>query len=70
MKFKYPKNGHFRYYCYMCKHWKYLQSRGIAHIGICTGVKNEPTEQDAYDPPCGLFAGKEKRKDAEISKNP
>ena len=70
MKLKYPKNGHFRYYCYLCQHWKYLQSRGAAHIGICLAIADEPEERDAYDPPCGLFAGKERKADAKISQTP
>ena len=62
MKFKYPKHGHFYCYCYMCKHWEYLQSIGVAHIGICLAIKTEPEERDAYDKTCGLWTGKKKRK--------
>lgn len=58
MKFQKPKNGHFTAYCFECVHWKYKYTRGCANIGICTGAKNEITEQDAYDKPCGLFKKK------------
>lgn len=68
MRFKKPKNGHFFYYCYECRYWQYLKSVGVAHIGVCRAIKDEPTEADAYDKPCGLFTKKGGRKhgDSEI----
>ena len=29
-------------------------------MGICSLIKSEPTEQDAYDKPCGAFTHKNK----------
>ena len=60
MKFKKPKNGHFSNYCYECKHWTYEQTIGCANLGKCNAIEGKPTEQDAYDPPCGLFHKKGK----------
>ena len=53
-----PKNGPFNYYCCHCRHWRHIKDVGCAHIGECTAIKDEPTEQDAYDKPCGLWEGK------------
>ena len=55
------KNDLFSRYCADCRHWNYLKSVGCAHIGVCQAIKDEPTEQDAYDTPCGLWerAGRE-----------
>lgn len=55
MKFTKPKNGVFTHYCFECDHWKYVKSVGAAHLGVCRGIVSEPTEEDAYGPPCGLF---------------
>lgn len=63
MRFKKPKHGHFFVYCYECKHWTYTHSRGVANLGICSAIKEEPTIQDAYDPPCGMWRA---RKNGEI----
>ena len=60
MRFSKPKNGHFNCYCFECKHWAYTYSRGCANMGICSLIKSEPTEQDAYDKPCGAFTHKNK----------
>ena len=54
-----PRNGHFYRYCCDCAHWKHLRDVGCARLGICNAVEGEPTEQDAYDKPCGLW--KERR---------
>ena len=55
MKIPKPKNGHFTVYCYECQHWRFIYQRGAAIMGICEAIKDEPTEQDAYDKPCGLW---------------
>lgn len=55
MKFKKPKYGHYFHYCYECAFWKYQKSIGVAHIGVCNAIEQEPEEKDAYDPLCGLF---------------
>lgn len=61
MKFRKPKHGHYNMYCYECKHWQYERTVGCAHDGICYAIVEEPTRQDAYDPPCGLWEkGKKK----------
>ena len=52
MKFHKPKNGHYFHYCYECKHYEYERTVGCAHLGICHGVKSDPTPTDAYDKPC------------------
>ncbi len=55
MKIKKPKHGAFFVYCYECKHWQYRETVGCAILGVCTAIKDNHTQQDAYDPPCGLF---------------
>lgn len=62
MRFKKPKNGAFFRYCFECDHWEYRRSAGAAHLGICRGAAGEPTEEDAYGPPCGLFRRRGKDK--------
>lgn len=61
MKFHKPKNGHYFHYCYECKHYEYERTVGCAHLGICHGVKSDPTPTDAYDKPCGLFENRKGR---------
>ena len=58
-----PKNGAYDRYCCHCKHWTHIEDVGCAHIGACRAIDGEPTEQDAYDPPCGLWAEKGGEKD-------
>ena len=60
MRFKRPKNGHYTKYCFGCRHYEFERQVGCAYLGKCTAIEDEPTEQDAYDPPCGLW---EKRAD-------
>ena len=60
MKFTKPKNGHYNCYCYECKNWCFVRQVGCAYDGICRAVKDDPTKQDAYDRPCGLFTKKTK----------
>ena len=60
MRFKRPKNGHYTKYCFGCRHYEFERQVGCAYLGKCTAIEDEPTEQDAYDPPCGLW---EKRTD-------
>ena len=60
MRFKRPKNGHYTKYCFGCRHYEFDRQVGCAYLGKCTAIEDEPTEQDAYDPPCGLW---EKRAD-------
>ena len=60
MKFKKPKNGCFNCYCYECKHWTFLRQVGCTYDGRCDVIKDEPTIQDAYDKPCGLWGKKSK----------
>ena len=59
MRFRYPKNGHFRHYCFDCEHYELKEQIGCAYIGICKLIKGEPTEQDAYDPMCGAWRKRE-----------
>lgn len=61
MRFKKPKYGAFNHYCYDCKHYKFERQVGCAYLGICNAIEDEPTEQDAYDPLCGLWTAKEKK---------
>ena len=61
MRFKKPKYGHYNHYCYDCKYYTFEEQIGCAYLGICNAVEDEPTWQDAYDPPCGLWAAKEKK---------
>ena len=58
MRFKKPKNGHYNMYCYGCKHYTFKQQVGCAYIGECHAIPDDITEQDAYDPPCGLWEKK------------
>ena len=60
MRFKRSKNGHYTKYCFGCRHYEFERQVGCAYLGKCTAIEDEPTEQDAYDPPCGLW---EKRAD-------
>ena len=60
MRFKRPKNVHYTKYCFGCRHYEFERQMGCAYLGKCTAIEDEPTEQDAYDPPCGLW---EKRAD-------
>ena len=55
MKFKKPKNGAFRFYCYMCKHYVFIEQKGCAYIGECKIKTGYRDVVDAYDPFCGLF---------------
>ena len=55
MKIRKPKNGPYTVYCYECRSWTFTRQVGAAYDGICNAVKDEPTVQDAYDPPCMLF---------------
>ena len=64
MKFRKPGNGHFSHYCYDCEHFTFLRKAGCAFIGRCDAIKGEPTEQDAYDPPCGLWTEEGKKEEA------
>jgi len=59
---KKPKNGHFTVYCYECRHWTFKQERGCAILGVCEAIKDMPTEQDAYDKPCGLWRRRERER--------
>ena len=61
MRFKKPKNGHYTCYCYGCKHYAFERQVGCAYIGTCSAIEGEPTEADAYDPPCGLWEKKGKK---------
>ena len=65
MRFKIPKNEHYTCYCYGCKHYAFERQVGCAYIGTCSAIEGEPTEADAYDPPCGLWEkrGKKGKKD-------
>lgn len=60
MKFKKPKNGHYTCYCFECGNWTFVRQVGCAYDGVCNAIKDEPTIQDAYDPPCGLFKRRNK----------
>ena len=62
MKFKKPKNGHFNHYCYDCEHYTFERQIGCAYLGRCDAIEGEPSRQDAYDPPCGLWKAKVKNK--------
>lgn len=66
MRFKRPKSNHFSHYCYECKYYTFVRQVGCAYEGVCGAIKDEPSKQDAYDPLCGLF--QEKRKKKEVSK--
>ena len=55
MRFKRPKNGHFKYYCYMCKHYKFIRQIGCAYDGRCN---IDDTIVDAYNPCCFCFKNK------------
>ena len=61
MKFKMPKNGHYTRYCFGCKHYTFKRQVGCAYLGTCYAIEGEPTEQDAYDPPCGLWEKRGKK---------
>ena len=61
MRFKIPKNGHYTCYCYGCKHYAFERQVGCAYIGTCSAIEGEPTETDAYDPPCGLWEKRGKK---------
>ena len=61
MKFKKPKNGHFNHYCYDCEHYTFERQIGCAYLGRCDAIEGEPSRQDAYDPPCGLWKAKVKK---------
>lgn len=58
MRFKMPKNGCYTKYCFGCKHYEFERQVGCAYLGKCTAIEDAPTEQDAYDPPCGLWEKK------------
>lgn len=61
MRFKRPKSGNSRNYCFECKHWAFVESIGCAHWGEChefPGAYNEPV--DAYDSACTTFEKKNK----------
>ena len=62
MRFKKPKNGHYSHYCFDCKHYTFLRQVGCAYDGRCDAIQGKPSIQDAYDPPCGLWAAKNKRR--------
>lgn len=57
-KFRKPKHGAFYHYCGDCKYFEFREQIGCAYLGICTTIENEPTEQDAYDKPCGVWKPK------------
>lgn len=61
MKFKKPSNGHYFHYCYECQYYTFLRQVGCAYEGVCCAIGGEPTQQDAYDPPCGLWRKREMR---------
>lgn len=46
---------------YGCKHYAFERQVGCAYIGKCSAIEGEPTEADAYDPPCGLWEKRGKR---------
>lgn len=62
MRFKKPKNGHYNHYCYDCKYYTFERQIGCAYEGRCDAIKGEPSRQDAYDPPCGLWTAKTDKK--------
>lgn len=62
MKFKMPKHGSFTTYCFACRHYTFEKQVGCAYIGKCTAIEDEPTEADAYDPPCGLWESQRTRR--------
>ena len=61
-KFKMPKYGAFNHYCGDCRHYKFREQVGCAYLGTCEAIEGDPTETDAYDPPCGLWKTKKKEK--------
>lgn len=50
-----PRNASFSHYCCHCKYWTFIRDIGCAHEGVCNAMDDEPTYQDAYDKPCGLW---------------
>ena len=62
MRFKKPKNAHYNHYCYDCEHYTFIRQIGCAYDGICNAIEGEPSKQDAYDPPCGLWTKKGTKK--------
>ena len=58
MRFNKPKNGHFNYYCFMCKNFIFRKQVGCAYIGSCKVKTGYRDIVDAYDPLCGLFESK------------
>ena len=55
MRFKKPKNGAFKYYCYMCKHYKFIRQVGAAYDGVCD---IDDMIVNAYNPFCFSFKHK------------
>ena len=62
MKIEKPKNGPFFQYCFECLHWEYIRTVGCADLGVCRAIRGEPTEEDAYGKPCGLFGYRRERR--------
>lgn len=56
-KWPMPKYGAFTRYCCHCRHWEFIRDVGCAHEGVCRAIVDDPTYQDAYDKPCGLWEG-------------
>lgn len=54
-KWPMPRNALFGHYCCHCTYWEFVKDIGCAHVGVCKAIEGEPTKQDAYDKPCGLW---------------